>query len=389
MLFLLKEIKMASTHEKQEQLLVPDKIKVGYNKREETYTGHLAYVIYYDHAGVLKKEKSWEGWRNKDIQANDYANEPTEGFVLNRGVGGARYSYGWNARNEYVRVYDPRGFEIEITVANVLFILSQGACSPGKGLEGKFVYAWNKDRIVLLPVASQDYQNCKNYTKLQATTLTAKELVHGASYTTKKQIVITYVGYFNYYFIVDFSGNVPRKKADSKGFVKIHVFWDGEKFVYIKNVKEISIRNGDSIDPDYANLVDKYNKSPHGSKVVKFSLEDVPESIKNLNESSDDPCCVELKNGSFANFSPHYDYKWDQEKGHVKTGRKTNRAMGRYFFVKSTGLAAKDVAFYEVAGLPQSNARLFAHTENGSKIRVDEMVDRNYYGSKDVFEKEF
>lgn len=381
---------MASTHEKQEQLLIPDKIKVGYNKREDTYTGHLAYVIYYDHAGVLKKEKSWEGWRGKEIQPNDYNNEPTEGFVLNRGVGGSRYSYGWNSRNEYVRVYDPRGFEIEITVANVLFILSEGACSPGKGLEGKFVYAWDKNKIILLPVSSQDYQNCKSYTKLQATTLSAKELVHGASYTTKKQQVITYVGHLNYYFVVDFAGKVPHRKSDAKGVVKMYVFWDGEKFEYMKDVKSISIRNGDSIDHDYANLVDKYNKSAHGSKVVKLTLEHLPESVKNKNESSDDPCCVELKDGSFVNFRCDYERKWNHETQiYGKTGRKTNRSMGRYFFDEKTGVFAKEIYHSKAEGLVQSDARLFAHTENGSKIRVDEILGCHYITSKDVFAKEF
>ena len=30
------------------QLFIPAKLRVGYNKREDTYTKKLAYVIYYD-----------------------------------------------------------------------------------------------------------------------------------------------------------------------------------------------------------------------------------------------------------------------------------------------------------------------------------------------------
>ena len=49
---------MANDHEHQQQLMIPDRIKVGYQKRDDTYTKRLAYVIYYDHKGVLRKEKS-------------------------------------------------------------------------------------------------------------------------------------------------------------------------------------------------------------------------------------------------------------------------------------------------------------------------------------------
>jgi hypothetical protein len=41
---------------------------------------------------------------------------------------------GWNARNEYIRVYDPRDFEFEISVSNLLFILRECNCNKGKGL---------------------------------------------------------------------------------------------------------------------------------------------------------------------------------------------------------------------------------------------------------------
>src|ERR1700677_2236256 len=103
------------------QLFIPDKIKVGFQTREDTYTKKLAYVIYFDQKGVLRKEKSWQSWRNHKILPVEIDNVPTENFVLNKGVGGQRASYGWNARNEYIRVYDPRDFEFEISVANLLF----------------------------------------------------------------------------------------------------------------------------------------------------------------------------------------------------------------------------------------------------------------------------
>lgn len=263
-----------------QQLLIPEKIKVGFQNRQGTYTGKLAYVIYYDQKGKLRKETSWQSWRDDKIDPVEYVNEPIDGFVLNKGVGGQRQSYGWNARNEYIRVYDPRDFEFEISVANLLFILRECDCSRGKGLEGKFVYAWDGTELVLLPERSQDYKNSKNFTQLQACKVKAKELIPGASYVTKRQKILTYLGRFDYYFVV--AANETRKNLMS-GVQKKHVFWDDNpeqprwegaakpsQFVFLDDLKSIATLNSDAVVSNYAELVEKYNKSPYGSKVVKL-----------------------------------------------------------------------------------------------------------------------
>ena len=119
-------------------IYVPKKINVGYQNRNDTYTGKLAYVIYYDEKGKLRKETSWNSWRDEKIPNNEFENVPTEGFVLNKHAGGVENSWGWNARKSYCRVYDPRGFEFEITIENLLYILENCSSIKGKGLEGEF-----------------------------------------------------------------------------------------------------------------------------------------------------------------------------------------------------------------------------------------------------------
>ena len=113
---------------------IPEKIKVGYQRRPDTYTKMLGYVIYYDEKGVLRKEKSWEGWRDSKIDSNEFDNVPTSGFVLNRNVGGGGRYY--DERKAAVRVFDPRGFEFEISIPNLLWILENCTSTKGKGLEG-------------------------------------------------------------------------------------------------------------------------------------------------------------------------------------------------------------------------------------------------------------
>ena len=104
-------------------MFIPKKINVGFQERSDTYSGKLAYVIYYDEKNKLRKEGSWNSWRDNKIPNEEFNNEPTSGFVLNRKAGGGRW--GWNSRQTYVRVYDPRGWEFELTVPNLLFLFTK------------------------------------------------------------------------------------------------------------------------------------------------------------------------------------------------------------------------------------------------------------------------
>lgn len=174
------------------KMIIPKTINVGFNKREDTYTKKLAYIIYTDAKGVLRKETSWEGWRDKSIPAQAFDNVPTSGFVLNKKVGGNRYS--WNPRNTYVRIYDPRDFEFEITVPNLLFILQETNSIKGKGLEGEFVYAWDGKDLVLLPVGCEEYNSCADFTHKQTTKVDRSEIKEGSVYQMKDLREVMYLG---------------------------------------------------------------------------------------------------------------------------------------------------------------------------------------------------
>lgn len=180
-------------------LFIPKIIKVGYQNRTDTYTGKLAYVIYYDEQGKLRKETSWSNWRDEKIPDDEFENEPMEGFVLNKKVGG--YQYHYDMRQTYVRVYDPRGFEFEITVPNLLYILENTNSIKGKGLEGEFIYSWDGKNIVLLPIDSPDYKELKelNEKRFSGSYIKAKDLEIGRIYLNKDGVEVVYLGRFPYY----------------------------------------------------------------------------------------------------------------------------------------------------------------------------------------------
>ncbi len=146
-------------------IFYPKKIKVGYNERKDTYSGKLGYIIYYDQHNKLRKETSWRGWIEDKLGDDEFNNEPLSGFVLNKTIGGKGYSFR-DSRQAYCRVYDPRGFEIEIDIENLLYILGNTVSTPGKGLDGEFVYGWNGQSLVLIPTNTAEFDEMKEKQKL-------------------------------------------------------------------------------------------------------------------------------------------------------------------------------------------------------------------------------
>lgn len=134
--------------------IIPDKLKIGFQNRKDTFTGKLGFVTYYKANNEMAKEKSWSGWCKPDITPLEVDNEPTHGFVLNKNVKRNWSSYGGSS--SHIRIWDPRGFEFEIDPVNLLKILEDYDCTK-RLLDGTFVYAWEGNSLVLLPANTPEY----------------------------------------------------------------------------------------------------------------------------------------------------------------------------------------------------------------------------------------
>ena len=175
-----------------EFLNIPERLIIGFRKGYDTFTGLLSYVTYY-RGGKIAKEVSWSSWRDKSIDPQEIDNTPVEGFFINKKVGGSRS--GWNYRQPYCRIYDPRGFEFEITFDNLIYILQNCSYDSEKGLIGKFVYAWDSAQLVLLPINSEDYTASRKLKEdADKANIKAKDLIPGKAYKTKKFDVAYYLG---------------------------------------------------------------------------------------------------------------------------------------------------------------------------------------------------
>ncbi|MGD9728110.1 MAG: hypothetical protein AB7L09_02520 [Nitrospira sp.] len=256
----------------QDKLIIPEKIRVGFQNRSDTFTGRLGFVVYIDNKGNLRQERSWNGWRDKKIEPLEFDNEPTTGFVLNKKVGD--YSSRWGGRRAWIRIYDPRGFEFEISVENLLFVLEHTSAIQGKGLEGEFVLAWGGSgsncKVMLLPTCSEDYRESSNYTELQTKKVTKKDMVEGAVYRSKDNQDYIYLGRHAYH---ELTGSPYYQDGRQVSSTKLHVFVsvDGKSTYWTqKGFTNLAVRLSEEPSPLYADEFDKFMNSFHGSPLAEI-----------------------------------------------------------------------------------------------------------------------
>ncbi len=258
------------------QMLIPSRLRVGYQKRRGTFTGKLAYIIYYDAKGKIRKEPSFQKWRDNSIPVDEIENVPTEGFVLNKSIQRVAEYFG-SGRN-MIRIYDPRGHEFEIDTANLLYILMHTDCLK-RGLQGKFVYAYHGKDLVLLPEGSPEYVLCTQYTELQHKKVSTSDLIEGAVYETKQEEQFVYLGRFPYF---SETTSEPYRKAKKQRIdvSKKHVFirLNGKKFSWGKTYHVPNAMSGfarclsETPVDNYAQLIDDFKNSDFTTRVDSFEL---------------------------------------------------------------------------------------------------------------------
>lgn len=256
------------------KLFIPEKLKIGFVNRANTYNGKLAYIIYYDDKGVLKKEVSWQNWRDKKIEPMEVLNKPQNGFIFNKNI--QRTGYNFGSGRSVMRVYDERGFEFEIDMDNLSCILMNSNISKSE-IDVECVFAWSGANLVLIPVNSQEYKEATEYTALQKTGISTKELVKGFSYKKKKDNTICiYMGYMEYfdtsyeeYQTNQYGRPYTSYRSVMKNKGKKHIFYTNEKHRQGFSPLITSTISGcinDEVDEKYAELLIKFEKEMESRK---------------------------------------------------------------------------------------------------------------------------
>ncbi len=257
-------------------------------------------------------------------------------------------------------------------------------------MEGKFSYAWDGTELVLLPAVSEDYKNSKSFTQLQGQAVKIKDLIPGATYVTKKQEDLTFVGRFDYHFMVEPASHRHAKK-DETGVVKKFVFWNGKQHLYLNELKSIAVLKSDTVAPNFAELVSDYAKSPHGSKAVKLFLKEAGPTKSDRDYSNSPYWYYEETPGVFVECSSHYGYHGGSyDKNKVQYVSMTNKISINNGILVKTAYGAVSYSdgykptsrswqygyhgYHQPVVIPwvqPTNNRLFAEMESGAKIRFE------------------
>lgn len=279
-------------------MFIPKKLRVGFCTRTGTFSGKLAYVIYYDEKGNLRKEASWKTWCDKDTEVLELDNIPQPNFILNKGV--KRDGY-WGNGHSKIRVHDPRDFEIEISVDNLMGILMHSDVSK-RDIEVECVYAWSGTELVLLPINSVEYQDSVAYTAKQDQKITAKDFVAGYTYQAKKSDDnFIYIGHFEWFewnhgykhegklYSNPRSGSYSNHNYfsihESKG--KKHIFYnDNLKCFVHKTAADFSSIVANFVSDNYSQLVDTFFTTENSQKIIKIVVNNVPKKKSYYNEQS-------------------------------------------------------------------------------------------------------
>lgn len=353
----------------QSKLYIPKKIKIGFQKRTDTFLGTLGYLIYTDDKGVLRKEKSWQSWRDKKIDPQDFDNEPTSGFVINKNITRGGWDH-FSDKVVRVRVYDPRGFEFEITCDNLIAILMHTDCLR-RGFEGEFVYGWAGTELVLLPVTTPEYTSSQAYTKLQGQKFSAKDLKPGRVYKSKRDGNFIYMGRHSWWKEVNepynyYNRNPSQEDLDKWRLAeyKYHIFVNekGKEFELKDGAGHIAEEISEEIHEKYPELAVKLSEQKETNKFVSFKIKDISSEIKTLSELGNyDYSGPQLVKDEGKGIYHIYSLRYQKDHSYNRDAQKWEYVLLKYIVTSQKRFDSKTGNFLKGNTSPNPNNYSYSH----------------------------
>jgi hypothetical protein len=141
---------------------IPEKVYVGFQGRRYQDEVPLGFMTPYttDKAGEKRRATvdNWASGRgyggDKTFNSVTLENKPMIGFKIGRAI---RRSGGWNSSGaSFIRIEDPRGFELEITIENLAMCMAGNIIEDGE-LVQECVWGRDGNKNILLPINSEPY----------------------------------------------------------------------------------------------------------------------------------------------------------------------------------------------------------------------------------------
>lgn len=187
---------------------IPEKFYCGFQQRSDDEL--LGFLTPFGTDSAFQKRKyTVDSWakqnRNKPpLEPKIFDNELLEGFRLDRHI----KRYGWNGGNVVVRVEDPRGFEAEISVANLCKLIENNIIEAGL-IKAKCIWGRDGARNVLLAENSEPYLVAIRNTERGKKSIPVKDIRPGNEIQLKNGKTGIYMGPV---FLLDLIENHTRSE---------------------------------------------------------------------------------------------------------------------------------------------------------------------------------
>lgn len=247
-----------------------------------------------------------------EFESDVHDNVLMEGFRIAESV----RRIGWNGGNVVWRVVDPRGFELEISSANFARIIDCTTIINGE-IKGKCIWGRDGAANVLLPEASDPYQQATANTKRSTMKVDAKSLAVGDEVEFKDGQIWIYAGVYttlsrkekkiergaSYYDrITAYSYTIDAKKrhvfvkpidkeyavtreyqmnqvGKKEGDYRFYVIADTKKVALITK-KAAAVINADEIAADMTKQYEKYSNVVEAASTDYMSFAMIPGTVK-------------------------------------------------------------------------------------------------------------
>lgn len=177
-------------------ITIPEKLYVGLQKREkDTPLGFVTPDT--GDAAFRKRKETVDSWatgyaweKKKTLTAlTDVKNELIDGYIIADDI----RRYGWSGGNVVWRMVDPRGFEFEISSANMASIIDCSTIKNGT-IEGKCIFGRQGAQNVLLPENSQPYKDATVNTSRAKKKISMKDVKIGDKLLLKDGSEVIFAG---------------------------------------------------------------------------------------------------------------------------------------------------------------------------------------------------
>ena len=287
-----------------DKFYIPNKLTVGFSTEDKASTGKLAQLTYKDANGRIIKEKTWRqaiddvahtkrvfsryemDKNNKPIYSKpiykdlsgfpieEIDNIPTKGFILNK----TDKKVNWDNSPTTSYFYDPRGFEVTISMNNLLYILQ---LTKGNYADTSFVYSWVDDNMMLLPCNSEEYISSVEFKDVKSMKFSLKDLKPGCMYHTKNLDRAVYIGRYDYIELDQYINSLVGFRRITTSKVHMFVLGEGDKKVFTPMTSShlAKIVSNDVV-ANYQQLVDELEASGKVFPVERVDL--IPITVNDI-----------------------------------------------------------------------------------------------------------